>query len=86
MKREVDSAEFAEWEAYERVNGPIGQTRDDRLTEYLALVIATTAPRRRRPRAKDFSIDWDRPPKPKPEDVEAKVYQLFGRPPGKKAG
>jgi hypothetical protein len=78
----MSSSELAEWAAFEIINGPIGTSHDDRLTEYLALVVASSSGfRKRKPKAKDYRIEWDRGHrKLSPEEVESKIYQVFGRP------
>lgn len=74
----ITSAELAEFAAYERLNGPIGTAHDDRLTEYLALVVASTVPTKRKVKPKDFRIDWDRHRKLTQSELEAKIYRTFG--------
>lgn len=36
----IDSRELAEWAAYERMHGPLGQQRDDQLTALVASTVA----------------------------------------------
>lgn len=67
----IDSREVTEWQAYERVAGPLGPGRTDYLFGMLASVVANVnRPKRQRPyRAEQFVPKWDvdAPPERRPE-------------------
>ena len=56
----MSTEELREWEVFDAIE-PIGQARSDYQTAYLAYMMAATSPRAKnakRPRLKDFTIDW----------------------------
>jgi hypothetical protein len=67
----IDSRELVEWEAYERISGPLGPERTDQLFAQLTAVIANVnRPKSRKPyRVEEFIPKWDpeAPPERKPE-------------------
>jgi hypothetical protein len=76
MLASIDSRELSEWLAYERITGPLGQARDDRLLGMVAAVMANTArDPKKRPRpfdTTDFLLwdDVDRPEQTMEEQME----------------
>lgn len=76
MLATIDSRELAEWAAYERITGPLGAQRGDRLAAMVAAVVANTArDPKRRPRpfdTADFLLwdDADRPEQTMEEQME----------------
>ena len=76
MLRSIDSHELSEWQAYERVTGPLGPQRLDQLVGMLAAVVANTA-RDPKKRAQPFEAgdfmpwaDVDRPEQTMEEQME----------------
>ena len=67
----ISASELAWWEAFQRVDGPIGQRRDDILAAWVAMhIIAPHRDPDKGPvKLADFLIDYD-PPAPV-EDEEA---------------
>lgn len=67
----VDSRELTEWEAYERVAGPIGQERLDELFAMLMTIIANVnrSKKQRAYETRQFRPKWDpeAPPERRPE-------------------
>jgi hypothetical protein len=55
----IDSAELTEWQAYERVAGPLGGERADVHTAIVACAVANTVSKHRL-RPADFLPTWDR--------------------------
>lgn len=56
----MSTEELQEWRVFDAIE-PIGQARSDYQTAYLAYMMAATSPRAKnakRPRLKDFVIDW----------------------------
>jgi len=84
----MSSAEFAEAEAYERLDGPIGPRRFDWRAALVASVVANAnRDSKKKPQAykpDDFIPDWaaangvTKPP-PHPLDVADKMRGFFGR-------
>jgi hypothetical protein len=78
----MSSAEFAEWLAYQRLDGPLGPARDDWRSALVASVVANVnrnPKKRSRPYSpSDFIPDYaaaagvPKPP-PTPQEVAAKV-------------
>lgn len=61
MLARVSSSELTEWAAYERVHGPLGQSRDDiHIAMLLAMLHNQWAKKPKKPEA--FLPVWDRPP------------------------
>lgn len=55
----ISSKELTEWQAYERLAGPIGPRRDDVLTAEIAYVIASAfRGKGKEPKLEDFIPDW----------------------------
>lgn len=61
MLADMDSAELAEWMAYERISGPLGPERQDLLFGILTATVSNGARGKgQRPREpKDFIPRWD---------------------------
>lgn len=68
MLSRVTSSELTEWAAYERVHGPLGQTRDDYHTALILAMLHNLWAKKSKPLA-DFIIEWDR----KPESAESLI-------------
>lgn len=83
MLARVTSRELTEWEAYERVAGPIGDDRFDRLFAMLASVIANVnRTKKQRPyRAEQFMPKWDpkAPVERKPEMSDEDMLRAVKR-------
>lgn len=83
-QQRVSSREFAEWMAYERVNGPLGQHRMDQLFAMLMAHLANIAPRdekdKRQFEPKDFLPQWDTEADtaPDPATLRDKALGIFG--------
>lgn len=84
----MTSAEFAEWEAYQRLVGPLTERREDWRFAMVASVVANgnrDAKKRRRPyEPHEFIPDWAasagvEKPKPSPLEVAEKVKAGFRR-------
>jgi hypothetical protein len=60
MLDRITSTELAEWTAYERLYGPLGQERDDNLAALVSTTIANAmrGKKGRRLRLKDFMPSW----------------------------
>jgi hypothetical protein len=67
----IDAREVTEWQAYERVAGPLGDARLDALfAQLLSLTANVNRPKRQRPyRPEQFMPKWDpeAPPERRPE-------------------
>lgn len=62
---ETDSAELAEWMAYEKVAGPLGADRGDIHSAVIAATVANVNRGKKPPmKIADFVPDWD----PRPQD------------------
>lgn len=59
---ETGSSELAEWQAYERISGPLGGARGDANAALIAAVIASAnrGKGQRAPSMADFMPSWDR--------------------------
>lgn len=56
----VSSAELTEWQAFERVEGPLGQRRDDHLAALTAFYVALALGAK--PHLDRMLPAWDQPP------------------------
>lgn len=67
MLSRMDSAEFTEWLAFERINGPLGGRRHDYLAAQQALLTATAAAGKKGKKFKlpDFLFEWGGRRRPK---------------------
>lgn len=78
MLAAVSSRELSEWQAYERLTGPLGPGRHDQLIAMLAAVVANTArDPKKRPRpfdGRDFLL-WD--DAERPEQTMEEQMELF---------
>lgn len=74
----MDSAELAEWAAYERVTGTLGPERDDLLISTLAAVTASPWTKRR-VKPTDFAPKWDRDRVQSAEEMKRIVRNLNWR-------
>lgn len=76
MLAAVDSRELSEWQAYERLYGPLGPARADHHAALVAAVVANTArDSKKRPtpfESRDFLLwdDLDRPEQTMEEQME----------------
>lgn len=77
MQREIDSREFAEWIAYDRIC-PIGPERFDLLAGIIAS--ATVAPHvpkgKKRPKPKDFMPRYERPEPQTQEEIGRRLAAI----------
>jgi len=85
----MTSAEFAEWQAFQRLEGPVGPERDDwRHAQTTATVANANRDHRRHPRPyrpEEFIPDWaaanrvPKPARPQPSavEVEEKMRTYF---------
>jgi hypothetical protein len=55
----IDSRELTEWQAYERLYGPLGQARDDQLAALISAQVAGTFSGKA-VKVADFMPDWTR--------------------------
>jgi len=79
-QREIDSAEFSEWQAYERVE-PFGEARADLRSGIVASVMANTwrGKDQKAHKPSDFMPDFDRAekePEQSPEEMFARLSQF----------
>ena len=93
----IDAREIGEWEAYERVAGPLGAARHDELFAMLMALIANVnrAKSRRPYRTDEFRPRWDpdAPPTPRPQQTPEemlkavkKLHRSMTRGEGRKRG
>ena len=82
----MSSAEFVLWQAFQRLEGPLGPEREDWRSALIASVIANAnrdaKKHRKAYQPKDFVPDWGqaagvRRPFPAPEETAAKVRGFF---------
>lgn len=72
----MDSRELAEWQAFERLEGPIGQKRDDILAaSQIAAVINVNRSRKKPYPVEDFIPKWDTSPQT-PEEMMDKIRRI----------
>lgn len=72
----IDSRELAEWQAFERIEGPIGQRRDDILVaSQIAAVVNVNRSRQKPYPVSDFIPQWDQS-KPSEEDMLERVRAM----------
>lgn len=80
MLERTSSRELSEWQAYEKVTGPLGQERDDTLAALVALVVANSAGSKKKLKLSDFLPTWDRPrqtPDQQSDTIRA-LHVMFG--------
>lgn len=75
MLARCDSRELAEWQAYERVCGPLGGERDDVLAAIVSAVTMNAAGPKNPAKVDDFLPEWDRKPQTWQEQLSI-VQQL----------
>lgn len=69
----MDSREIAEWQAFERIEGPIGQRRDDILAaSQVAAVVNVNRSRSKPYPVEDFIPQWDQSAQT-PEELMEKI-------------
>lgn len=72
----IDSHEIAEWRAFEMIEGPIGQSRDDILAAIVTAAIVNSNRERKKPYpVTDFIPKWDRT-KPTTEELFNKLVGI----------
>lgn len=76
-QREVDSAEFSEWQAFDRVE-PIGQRRDDINAALIRKTIAASVSKKgARLKLKSFLMDWWEDDKAQSPEDHRIVFDAF---------
>lgn len=75
---ETGSAELAEWQAYERLTGPLGGARGDVHAALIASTIAAAnrGKNQRVPKLADFLIPWDKGAVRKSPEELFKIAQM----------
>ncbi|MFC8704724.1 hypothetical protein ACFUIV_21355 [Streptomyces anulatus] len=77
MLADIDSAELAEWMAYEHVAGPLGPERGDMLHGILAATVANAARGKgKKAEPKDFIPTWDQGARKQPADWQQMLAQV----------
>lgn len=77
MLERVPSRELTEWQAYERVAGPIGPARGDVQSAIIAATVANANRTKGKPATPaDFVPTWDRKPTQTVEEMVAIAYAL----------
>lgn len=77
MLADIDSAELAEWMAYEHVAGPLGPERGDMLHGILAATVANAARGKgKKAEPKDFIPTWDQGARQQPADWQQMLAQV----------
>lgn len=77
MLADIDSAELAEWMAYEHVAGPLGPERGDMLHGILAATVANAnRGKGKKAEPKDFIPTWDQGARKQPVDWQQMLTQV----------
>jgi hypothetical protein len=74
----IDAVELTEWQAFERLNGPLGGERDDLHAALIAATVvnALSGKKGRRAKVADFLPKWDRGAEPDPNELLAKAEAI----------